>query len=60
MGKGIVQVKSKGRNLNFGTPLILEGLSNVGGGGTLCVAVECADIERNTDSEGSHMDIYRR
>ncbi len=31
-----------------------------GDNGILGVAVECAGVERNTYSEGSHLGIYRR
>ena len=39
-------------------PLILKDLNVVQVGGMCSVAVECVDIRRNTDGEGSLLDSY--
>ncbi len=60
MSRGNYESKVKDRRSTSGTPRILSVLGIVGDDGILGVAVECADIERNTDSEGGHLDLYRR
>ncbi len=49
-------VKSQGLTLDL--PLILDFLSMEEGDGIPGVAVECVDIRRNTDSEGSRLGQY--
>lgn len=43
----------KARSLTPKTRWKLLGLSQIGGGGTLGVAVKCVDTKKNTNGEGS-------